>query len=513
MSLARLALVMVASSLVSVAACSGASPTAPAADGVGGDGGDGGDGGQSDSSIVVGSSDDQPTPQPPSTETVLPFQPLALPGAPALRPSGATDCPAQQPIGIRPIAGHLLTAEPEPPPSVDDPAGTTTTTIPTPASAIANLRTDKRVAGDQVSASVWIDGVGEAITNEPDLALKPASNQKLLTAMAVLAHIDPNERLRTRVLATGPTTATGTILGDLVLVGGGDPSLEPTGPHSIDALATAVAAAGIRRVDGRVVVDESRYDQVRTAPGWPAQWWEDVGSLSALAVDRNWYRLDDAFRNNPGQYNADLFAFALKAHGVEIRDGGAVEPMPVSGGVEVAGTESATVNELVNLMLLRSDNFFAESLLKELGYRSTGGQGTTAGGIEVMHRLFAGACAPIRGTDADGSGLSYDNARSARELRTLVQVGQRYPWGSLLVADLPLAGASDAFGNRLKDPATTGRVRAKGGSLNVSRSLTGFTATATGRAVVFSVIINGPNVREAQGAIDDFIIAIASLRL
>jgi len=423
-------------------------------------------------------------------------------GAPGLRSGQSAEPP--------PDAAPVPPGDPGDP---GDPGGTTTTTAVTPASALAHLRGDARVKDDQVSVSVWIDGIGEAITHDPDLPLKPASNQKLLTAMGVLAHLDPNERLRTRVLATGPSTTDGVVLGDLIIVGGGDPSLEPTGPHSIDALAVAVTAAGVRRVTGRVLVDETRFDQVRTATGWPPKWWEDVGSLSALAVDRNWYRLDDAFRNDPNQFNAQLFSFALKAHGVEVDGGAGVGITPVEGGVEVAATESAPINEMVNLMLLRSDNFYAEIFLKELAHRDTGRPGTTAGGIAVIHRLFAGACAPITGNVADGSGLSYDNAHSARELRTLVQVSQRYPWGSLLVADLPLAGASDGFGNRLKDPATSGRVRAKGGSLNVARSLTGFTATASGRGVVFSIIINGPNVREAQGAIDDFVIAVASLRL
>ncbi len=468
------------------------------------------------------------TPVPPAS---IPYHPTTLAPAPAARPLPAMPCPVATPAaavtagavppgatpavgpgaggpgaGVRP--GVVRTAEPTPSTTPSGDAGTTTTTRPsTPTGALDAFLADDRIAGDEVSVSVWIDGVGE-LAHAPDALLRPASNQKLVTAAGILAYLDPGERLRTDVVATGPVDR-GTLHGDIVLVGGGDPSLTKTGPHSVDALAAAVAQLGITKVEGHLLVDEGRFDTERHAPGVPPKWWEDIGSLSALAVDRNWDRLDPSFLTDPALHVGEVFRAALAFKGVAVER----DTLYGSGGrgIVLAHTDSATVNEMVNLMLLRSDNFYAEMLVKEVDHRATGRPGTTAGGMALVRRLHAASCAPVPGTDADASGLSYDNRRSARELRTMLQRTQGQPWGSLLFTDLPLVGASSAFGTRLKDPATTGRMRAKGGRLDVARSLSGFTATRSGRSVVFSVIVNGPKVKEAEAAIDRFMIDIASL--
>ncbi len=60
-------------------------------------------------------------------------------------------------------------------------------------------RRTPRIAPNAASVSVWIDGLGEVLTRDPDVALAPASNQKLLTAMGALAVLGPDARLATEV--------------------------------------------------------------------------------------------------------------------------------------------------------------------------------------------------------------------------------------------------------------------------------------------------------------------------
>src|SRR5690606_7760656 len=104
----------------------------------------------------------------------------------------------------------------------------------------------------------------------------------------------------------GAAPVDGVVTGDLHLVGGGDPVLA-TNPYAdrfprqpqlrtdIESLADAVVAAGVRRVEGSVVGDESRYDAQRYVAGWPGRYLDQnvVGPLSALSVN-------DSFARYPG---------------------------------------------------------------------------------------------------------------------------------------------------------------------------------------------------------------------
>src|SRR5690606_32087318 len=100
-------------------------------------------------------------------------------------------------------------------------------------------------------------------------ALVPASNLKLLTGFAALELLGADTRFRTDVVGSAAPDGSGTVAGDLWLVGGGDPLLS-TAPFrarvkygssmaytAMEAVADAVVAAGVRRVTGSVLGDES----------------------------------------------------------------------------------------------------------------------------------------------------------------------------------------------------------------------------------------------------------------
>lgn len=116
--------------------------------------------------------------------------------------------------------------------------------------------------------------------------LMPASNQKLITTAAALCMLGPDHCLVTRVVARRGEISGGVVRGDLFLVGGGDPFLDEEG---IEKLARAVAAAGIRRVQGRIVGDGSVFPGPRYGFGWS---WDDMSyyysaPVSGLNVNRN----------------------------------------------------------------------------------------------------------------------------------------------------------------------------------------------------------------------------------
>jgi D-alanyl-D-alanine carboxypeptidase/D-alanyl-D-alanine-endopeptidase (penicillin-binding protein 4) len=115
-----------------------------------------------------------------------------------------------------------------------------------------------------------------------DQRRQPASNAKLLSAAASLQTLGAAHRFDTSVSTT--TTQAGPVApGDLYLRGGGDPTMLAA---DYDRLAASVARRGIRVVQGKLVADDSYFDDVRLAPGWA---WDDEpysynAQISALTI-------------------------------------------------------------------------------------------------------------------------------------------------------------------------------------------------------------------------------------
>ena len=106
---------------------------------------------------------------------------------------------------------------------------------------------EARLTGRISLAAVDVATGGVIETRGARTGLPPASVMKALTAAYALDTLGTDHRFETRLLATGPVEA-GTLKGDLVLAGGGDPTLDTP---RLDALAAALAAGGLLRVEGR----------------------------------------------------------------------------------------------------------------------------------------------------------------------------------------------------------------------------------------------------------------------
>ncbi|MBA3672657.1 MAG: D-alanyl-D-alanine carboxypeptidase/D-alanyl-D-alanine-endopeptidase, partial [Gemmatimonadaceae bacterium] len=119
-----------------------------------------------------------------------------------------------------------------------------------------------------------------------DKLFMPASNMKLLTGGTALAQLGPDYRWSTTVLARGPVRD-GTLAGDLVLRGTGDPSvsahMHPTdGLAPLRALADSVRAHGITRIRGRLVAAPSPFVDAPLGYGWS---WDDLDDAYSAGVD------------------------------------------------------------------------------------------------------------------------------------------------------------------------------------------------------------------------------------
>ena len=123
--------------------------------------------------------------------------------------------------------------------------------------------------------------------------VRPASNMKLYTVAAALDRLTPDYHFITSVYAKEKPDK-GTVKGDLIIYGRGDPSIAArfnNGDYfkGINDLAERIAAAGVKRVKGDLVGDESYFNGAPLGSGW--EWedltWEYGAQVSALTVNDN----------------------------------------------------------------------------------------------------------------------------------------------------------------------------------------------------------------------------------
>ena len=357
-------------------------------------------------------------------------------------------------------------------------------------------------AGRERSCLIVRDGGREVLRRRPDEHLIPASNLKILTAVAVLARLGPDERLVTEVRAAGAPGPGGVVEGPLWLVGGGDPLLAtadyaasfPNQPQlrtPFEQLADAVVAAGVRSVPGGVVGDETRYDTQRYVPTWKPVYISDSesGPASALVVNDGFAAFTPArlAAPEPDLHAAAVLTALLQARGV------AVGAPPAEGtapdrATKVATVASPPVAEVVGQMLRESDNLTAELLVKELGARF-GGAGTTTAGLEVVRAALTEAGLPVAQlTTVDGSGLDRSDRTSCALLMAALELGG--PTGPV-AAGFPVAGRDGTLAKRFQGNPAAGRLRAKTGALAGVAGLSGFVDPVRGGAPLsFALLVN-----------------------
>jgi serine-type D-Ala-D-Ala carboxypeptidase/endopeptidase (penicillin-binding protein 4) len=105
--------------------------------------------------------------------------------------------------------------------------------------------------------------------------LVPASTMKVLTTVAAADRLGWGYRFETRLVAMGPVV-NGTLRGDLLVVGTGDPTINPRHPErmtAFDEWARALAAKGIRHIAGHVVGDDTAFEEPGVGIGWA---WDDL---------------------------------------------------------------------------------------------------------------------------------------------------------------------------------------------------------------------------------------------
>jgi serine-type D-Ala-D-Ala carboxypeptidase/endopeptidase (penicillin-binding protein 4) len=319
---------------------------------------------------------------------------------------------------------------------------------------------------------------------------------KLFTTATALSRFGPEARIATRVLAEGKLDGRGVLHGNLYLKGGGDPALGTPAFYDrflgglgtdLYALKQQIKAAGVTAVTGRLYADDTVFDRRRGVLDSGYATSPYIGPLSGLSLNSGYSTAAArSFASDPAKIAASKLVASLRAAGVRMRRRIALGDADESTTRTVAVVRSPTIDQLVAGTDVYSNNFFAEMLLKLIG-AEFGSGGTTAAGATVVERFARGKGSAVHAVD--GSGLTRGNRASPLQVVRLLRAMQRTPDGEDFTSDLALTGRSGTVAQRMRGTAAEGRCRVKTGTLTGVSNLSGYCFNASGRELIFSVLM------------------------
>jgi D-alanyl-D-alanine carboxypeptidase/D-alanyl-D-alanine-endopeptidase (penicillin-binding protein 4) len=374
------------------------------------------------------------------------------------------------------------------------------------------------LAGPADGAYVYDLTTKQALFSERAATMRPpASVEKLYTATTALAQMGASTRLATSVYGVGRMAAGGVWEGSLYLRGGGDPTFgtsafirrhyDGVGASVSSLVAQLVQTDHIRRVTGSIEGDESYFDSLRGEPSSGYAWDPFLeGTLSALAFNRGETGSEHG-PHAPAAFAARGLANALKAAGVTVQGHSGAATTP-AGAATLAQVQSPTIAQLLGLMLPPSDNFFAETLVKDLGARY-GGAGTTAAGAAVVSNTI-GTLLGIHPHVVDGSGLSEEDSTSAYQVAELLVGLAGTPIGAVLREHMAVAGRTGTLELRMRNTGAAGRCQGKTGTLTGVSNLVGYCQAADGHTLVFAIFTDNIPTESAHTFQDHMAITVAN---
>ena len=333
-----------------------------------------------------------------------------------------------------------------------------------------------------------------------DKCFIPASTIKLLTSAAALDSFGPDYRFETAFLAANELDSAGTLWGDLMIRGGGDPSLSKrqNGNHLPTAflqIADSLGARGLKRLCGRLNGDARAWQREPICPSWETgdigeDWLPVPGALSLGKQDMS--ESSDLFiiqettlgseTPSPTIYFLSEFRKALLDAGISVP--GCSSPNETHGEPLLLYVHrSESLCDMIKQMNTESDNFFAE----QLGYALGGG--SRLRGLETIQAFLSTA-----GLDtgqiklADASGLSRKNFVTPAQIVRLLTTMHRHRFGSCYIQSLAGMGEGTLEDRMLTN--TQAVVRAKTGTLDHVSALSGYMSTPSGNTFAFSIICN-----------------------
>lgn len=348
------------------------------------------------------------------------------------------------------------------------------------------------------SSCAQVDWLGKShLRTNADLQVIPASAAKILTATAALEILSPSYTFTTTVKASSPPL--NGIVENLYFIGGGDPLLsrqeyiatekyKTLNPTSLERLADSIASSGIRTVTGAIVVDDARYDAVRFVDIWPTSFrYTESGPLGALLTNDGVIVGQTTKPDDPAISSAIELRTLLAARGITVAADPRRDSIP-STAVDVASVKSVPLTQVVQEMLVNSDNNTAEMLTKEMGFVASQ-QGTTAAGIQAIMSTLTKKGIAASTLLNDGSGLSNLNRVSCTDFNKILS-----QYKESLPPLMAVAGETGTMRDMFDNSPMKGRLLGKTGTLNGVKALVGYLPIDASEPVIFSLVLNSPSI-------------------
>ncbi len=174
---------------------------------------------------------------------------------------------------------------------------------------------------------------------------------------------------------------------------------------------------------------------------------------------------------------------------------------------------SAPLAEDVVFTLKVSQNLHAELMLRRLGFREWWPEGSAAKGARMVRLFLLNAgLDPDDFVFYDGSGLSSHDLVTPRATAQLLAYATKQPWFAQWKAGLPVGGEDGTLASRFPDPPLKDHLFAKTGTLGESRALSGYLDCASGKQVIFSIMVDdhSPASSADRAVMDKIVAAIAT---
>ncbi|RNB87155.1 D-alanyl-D-alanine carboxypeptidase/D-alanyl-D-alanine-endopeptidase [Brevibacillus fluminis] len=193
----------------------------------------------------------------------------------------------------------------------------------------------------------------------------------------------------------------------------------------------------------------------------------------------------------PALYFGTVLKEKLEEAGIKFTNGSEVKRGELPTKVtKLKVFQSEPLADILTYMNKKSDNLYAEMLLKAVGAKANG-SGTADAGIEAVQAVLKSFGWTTNFDMVDGSGLTRYDQISARHITAALEGMAAAESFDIYYDSLPIAGVDGTLKNRMKGTAAENNVHAKTGSMSGVNSLSGYVTTKGGTKLVFSILLNG----------------------
>lgn len=341
----------------------------------------------------------------------------------------------------------------------------------TPQEAVDRFMADKAVNGASTAVAVVDLATGKttAASGEPR-SLIPASVMKAVTTGSLMNEVDDDTHYRTEVFTDGPVRG-GILEGNIIVVGSGDPSLnsrhDPLSDDFCKEITGALRRRGIDSIAGRVIIDGSIFPGPAVPPSWAKG---DLSTYYGTGVHGLNFEDNASGRSsvpNPAAVFESRLKSALTSAGISL----ASQSLPQGERIFLTAHTSPQIYEIMRSCMMRSDNMFAESLLRTYALRR-GRPGSTEEAARLEKDYWTRRGLPMEGvTIVDGSGLSRANRLTAEFLAgVLTEMADNVEYASFF----PLAGQEGTLKKFLAGTPLATYIALKTGSMNGIQCYAGY---------------------------------------